>query len=69
LKSALSVANERTGYPAPMDIPKQPWLHGFHAAGLTFEDIDHVFCTHLYIDHCGWDTVLRDGRWAPTFGA
>src|SRR4029077_19705432 len=27
----------------------------------------YVFCTHLHIDHCGWNTVLRDGRWVPTF--
>ena len=26
-----------------------------------------MFCTHLHIDHCGWNTVLRDGRWVPTF--
>jgi glyoxylase-like metal-dependent hydrolase (beta-lactamase superfamily II) len=24
-------------------------------------------CTHLHIDHSGWNTVLRDGRWVPTF--
>jgi glyoxylase-like metal-dependent hydrolase (beta-lactamase superfamily II) len=58
---------EDKGYPAPMDFPKQPWLDGFRAAGLRFEDIDYVFCTHLHIDHCGWNTVLRDGRWVPTF--
>ena len=58
---------EDKGYPAPMDFPKQPWLDGFHAAGLRFEDIDYVFCTHLHIDHTGWNTVLRDGRWVPTF--
>ena len=58
---------EDKGYPAPMDFPKQPWLDGFRAAGLTFEDIDYVFCTHLHIDHCGWNTVLRNGRWVPTF--
>ncbi len=51
---------EDKGYPAPMDFPKQPWLDGFHAAGLKFEDIDYVFCTHLHIDHCGWNTVLRE---------
>jgi glyoxylase-like metal-dependent hydrolase (beta-lactamase superfamily II) len=55
------------GYPPPMDFPKQPWLDGFRGAGLRFEDIDYVFCTHLHIDHCGWNTVLRDGRWVPTF--
>jgi glyoxylase-like metal-dependent hydrolase (beta-lactamase superfamily II) len=58
---------EDKGYAAPMDFPKAPWLEGFGAAGLRFEDIDYVFCTHLHIDHCGWNTVLRDGRWVPTF--
>ena len=58
---------EDKGYAPPMDFPKQPWLDGFRAAGLGFEDIDYVFCTHLHIDHCGWNTVLRDGRWVPTF--
>ena len=58
---------EDKGYPAPMDFPKQPWLDGFAALGLRFEDIDYVFCTHLHIDHCGWNTRLLDGRWVPTF--
>ncbi|RVT97638.1 MBL fold metallo-hydrolase [Rhodovarius crocodyli] len=58
---------EDKGYPAPMDFPKQPWLDGLKAEGLTVEDVDYVFCTHLHIDHCGWNTVLRDGKWVPTF--
>jgi glyoxylase-like metal-dependent hydrolase (beta-lactamase superfamily II) len=24
-------------------------------------------CTHLHVDHCGWNTRLLDGRWVPTF--
>ena len=58
---------EDKGYPPPMDFPKQPWLDGFRAAGLRFEDIDYVFCTHLHIDHTGWNTMLRNGKWVPTF--
>ena len=58
---------EDKGHPPPMDFPKQPWLDNFRAAGLTFEDITHVFCTHLHIDHTGWNTMLRNGRWVPTF--
>jgi glyoxylase-like metal-dependent hydrolase (beta-lactamase superfamily II) len=58
---------EDKGYAPPMDFPKQPWLDGFRDAGLKFDDIDYVFCTHLHIDHCGWNTVLRNGRWVPTF--
>ncbi|MBK1659236.1 MBL fold metallo-hydrolase [Paracraurococcus ruber] len=58
---------EDKGYPPPMDFSKAPWLEGFKAEGLSFEDIDYVFCTHLHIDHCGWNTRLVNGRWVPTF--
>ena len=58
---------EDKGYPAPMDFPKQPWLDNFKKAGLSFESITHVFCTHLHIDHTGWNTKLVNGRWVPTF--
>ena len=37
------------------------------AAGLTFDDIDYVMCTHLHGDHVGWNTRLENGRWVPTF--
>lgn len=50
-----------------LDFPKQPWLDGFAAHGLRFEDIDYVFCTHLHVDHCGWNTRLINGKWVPTF--
>ena len=37
------------------------------AAGLKVEDIDYVMCTHLHVDHVGWNTRLENGRWVPTF--
>ncbi|HTV37142.1 MAG TPA: MBL fold metallo-hydrolase, partial [Xanthobacteraceae bacterium] len=37
------------------------------AAGLGFNDIDYVMCTHLHTDHVGWNTRLDNGRWVPTF--
>ncbi len=58
---------EDKGYAGAVDFPKQPWLEGFRAQGLRFDDIDYVFCTHLHIDHCGWNTRLENGRWVPTF--
>lgn len=59
---------EHKGHPPPFDFPgKERWRNEFHALGLSFEQIDYVFCTHLHIDHTGWNTVLRDGRWVPTF--
>jgi glyoxylase-like metal-dependent hydrolase (beta-lactamase superfamily II) len=37
------------------------------AIGLTVDDIDYVMCTHLHVDHVGWNTRLDNGRWVPTF--
>lgn len=37
------------------------------AAGHPRESIDTVMCTHLHVDHVGWNTMLVDGRWVPTF--
>jgi glyoxylase-like metal-dependent hydrolase (beta-lactamase superfamily II) len=37
------------------------------AAGLGVADIDYVMCTHLHVDHVGWNTRLENGRWVPTF--
>jgi glyoxylase-like metal-dependent hydrolase (beta-lactamase superfamily II) len=44
-----------------------PYLARLRAAGAAPEDIDIVLCTHLHSDHVGWNTLLRDGRWVPTF--
>ena len=44
-----------------------PWLNELAKAGLRPEDIDYVMCTHLHVDHVGWNTRLIDGRWVPTF--
>jgi glyoxylase-like metal-dependent hydrolase (beta-lactamase superfamily II) len=40
---------------------------GLAAAALTVNDIDYVMCTHLHVDHVGWNTRLENGRWVPTF--
>jgi len=41
-----------------------PWLE---AAGASAEKVTHVIMTHLHPDHVGWNTVLSEGRWIPTF--
>ena len=53
--------------PAWHDRRDDTWLHNLAATGVGVDDIDYVFCTHLHLDHCGWNTRLVDGRWVPTF--
>ncbi|HRD77188.1 MAG TPA: MBL fold metallo-hydrolase, partial [Hyphomicrobiaceae bacterium] len=56
--------------------PHRPFWHlqkaktyedGLKSVGLGFDDIDFVTCTHLHVDHVGWNTRLENGRWVPTF--
>ncbi|MCU1501032.1 MAG: fold metallo-hydrolase [Ilumatobacteraceae bacterium] len=44
-----------------------PFLSDLSAAGYPAESIDAVVCTHLHVDHVGWNTSRVDGRWVPTF--
>jgi glyoxylase-like metal-dependent hydrolase (beta-lactamase superfamily II) len=36
-------------------------------AGFAPETVDTVICTHMHFDHVGWNTILVDGQWVPTF--
>jgi glyoxylase-like metal-dependent hydrolase (beta-lactamase superfamily II) len=58
---------EHPGYHESLNYDKTPWMRALEAHNLTVEDIDYVFCTHLHIDHVGWNTRLIDGRHVPTF--
>ena len=44
-----------------------PYLERLLSVGLRPEDIHFVVCTHLHVDHVGWNTRLENGRWVPTF--
>ena len=43
------------------------FLQDLEEAGYPRESIDMVFCTHMHVDHVGWNTMLVDGKWVPTF--
>jgi glyoxylase-like metal-dependent hydrolase (beta-lactamase superfamily II) len=49
------------------DQLNQPYLENMRTLGVHPEEIDFVMCTHLHVDHVGWNTQLVDGRWVPTF--
>lgn len=42
-------------------------LDNLHAVGVAPEDIDIVINSHLHFDHCGWNTVYKNGIAVPTF--
>jgi glyoxylase-like metal-dependent hydrolase (beta-lactamase superfamily II) len=44
-----------------------PFLRDLATAGFSRESIDTVMCTHMHVDHVGWNTMLVDGKWVPTF--
>ena len=43
------------------------FLKDLEAVGWTRESVNAVVCTHLHVDHVGWNTMLEDGKWVPTF--
>ena len=45
------------------------FLTDLRDAGYPVDSIDQVLCTHLHVDHVGWNTMLKDGQWVPTFPA
>lgn len=44
-----------------------PFLAEFEKAGISRDSVDTVVCTHLHLDDVGWNTMLENGRWVPTF--
>lgn len=58
--------HKRRGHPL-LDMLDSPFLDRLERAGFPRESIDYVLCTHLHVDHCGWNTMLVDDEWVPTF--
>lgn len=61
------VGNEKDR-PTPLfDKLQTTFFDDLVGAGFGPETIDQVICTHLHVDHVGWNTTLVDGAWVPTF--
>jgi glyoxylase-like metal-dependent hydrolase (beta-lactamase superfamily II) len=62
------IGNDKQGRSVPVwNGLDKPYLGDLAAAGTPAETIDTVLCTHLHVDHVGWNTKLVNGRWVPTF--
>jgi glyoxylase-like metal-dependent hydrolase (beta-lactamase superfamily II) len=67
IDSCVGNHKERPNYPFWNKIESDRYERNLAATGLTFADIDFVMCTHMHVDHVGWNTRLENGRWVPTF--
>ena len=62
------IGNDKQGRNVPAwNNRNEPFLEMLTQAGFTPDSIDTVLCTHLHVDHVGWNTKLVDGKWVPTF--
>lgn len=67
IDSCIGNDKPRPGRPAWNMKTDQDYARAMRAAGVDIDDIDIVMCTHLHVDHVGWNTRLDNGRWVPTF--
>jgi glyoxylase-like metal-dependent hydrolase (beta-lactamase superfamily II) len=62
------LGNDKQGRSVPTwNNRNDPFLERMTAAGFPPDSIDTVLCTHLHVDHVGWNTTLVGGEWIPTF--
>ena len=61
------VGNDKDRGDGPFTGLQTTFLDDMTAAGFAPDSIDTVICTHLHVDHVGWNTHLVDGQWVPTF--
>ena len=62
------LGNDKQGRNVPTWNDRQgPFLQTMREAGFAPDSIDTVLCTHLHVDHVGWNTRLVEGKWVPTF--
>ena len=47
--------------------PQEKLLGSLEAVGVAPDQVDVVINTHLHFDHCGWNTVHKDGQAVATF--
>jgi glyoxylase-like metal-dependent hydrolase (beta-lactamase superfamily II) len=61
------VGNDRAREITGGEAMHTPFLEHMASAGWTRESVDAVVCTHLHVDHVGWNTTLEGDKWVPTF--
>jgi glyoxylase-like metal-dependent hydrolase (beta-lactamase superfamily II) len=62
------IGNDKEGRRIPAwNRLQTAFLADLTEAGYPAETIDTVLCTHMHVDHVGWNTRFVKGAWVPTF--
>ncbi len=61
------VGNDKPRRNAAWNDLQLPFLDALTDAGYPPESISMVLCTHMHVDHVGWNTRLSGTQWVPTF--
>jgi glyoxylase-like metal-dependent hydrolase (beta-lactamase superfamily II) len=61
------IGNDKERAIPAWDMLQTQFLDDLAEAGFARDSIDTVMCTHLHVDHVGWNTMLKDDKWVPTF--
>jgi glyoxylase-like metal-dependent hydrolase (beta-lactamase superfamily II) len=67
IDSCIGNDKQRPGRPNWHLKSDDSYMSALKGAGFSVGDIDYVMCTHLHVDHVGWNTRMENGRWVPTF--
>ena len=58
--------DKQRSYPK-WNLMQTNFLSRLEAADCALEAVDTVLCTHMHVDHVGWNTMKVDDKWLPTF--
>ena len=61
------IGNDKVRSYPKWNLMQSDYLERLEAAGFRPEAFDTVLCTHMHVDHVGWNTRLVAGKWQPTF--
>ncbi len=61
------IGNDKPRALPDWNLRQGQFLEHLGQAGADRGSVDIVLCTHLHVDHVGWNTILENDRWVPTF--
>jgi glyoxylase-like metal-dependent hydrolase (beta-lactamase superfamily II) len=66
IDTGLGNHKERPHFPVATHLDTD-FIARLAAVGVQPADVDVVVCTHVHVDHVGWNTTLQGREWVPTF--